>query len=275
MLTQWHADFFTALQLSECRVENVAQGHHLTICIPVQKVSCMKESWQEIFMHGNDLSMHENDTFMYMNDIFMHENDISIYENKHFAPTICMDEDSIRKQFWGNFILMHGNFIFMQEKSDFHEYYIPATILPWMKLFVRIAINNTLREGDPFLSLTNIVSFHVIGFIKWHMQPYNVAKLSSLWQKWGLYWFLSIPVLRLLSSKAQDGNVFWKLCITCHDRIHWIALTKYSQMSTSTRVPGFQSFRCYFHHFVLTEYANSSIPSQFVHGGRFHINFII
>ena len=51
---------------------------------------------------------------------------------------------------------------------------------------------------------------------------------------------LTLPMLRLLSSKVQGRNDFRKSFEPCHAGIHWIALTEYSQMSTN--LPGFQSF---------------------------------
>ena len=42
------------------------------------------------------------------------------------------------------------------------------------------------------------------------------------------------------SSKAQGGKDFRKSNKPCHDGIHWIALTEYSQISTHPA--GFQSF---------------------------------
>ena len=55
---------------------------------------------------------------------------------------------------------------------------------------------------------------------------------------------LTLTMLRLLSSKAQECKDFWKTSKPCHVGIHWIALTEYSQMST--HVPGFQSFHSFF-----------------------------
>ena len=49
----------------------------------------------------------------------------------------------------------------------------------------------------------------------------------------------TLPILRLLSSKAQGRKDFWKPSKHCYVGIHWIALTEYSQMSTN--MPGFQS----------------------------------
>ena len=51
---------------------------------------------------------------------------------------------------------------------------------------------------------------------------------------------LSLPMLRLPSSKAQERYVFWNPFKPCHVGIHWIALTEHSQMST--HMPGFQWF---------------------------------
>ena len=58
---------------------------------------------------------------------------------------------------------------------------------------------------------------------------------------------LTIPMLRLLSSKAQERKYFWKLSKPCQIGIHWKALTEHSQKST--HVPGFQSI--YFSFFAL------------------------
>ena len=55
-----------------------------------------------------------------------------------------------------------------------------------------------------------------------------------------LPFFLTLPMLRLLSSKAHGCKYLWKPSKPCHVGIHWIALTEYSQMST--HMPGFQSF---------------------------------
>ena len=49
---------------------------------------------------------------------------------------------------------------------------------------------------------------------------------------------LTLPMLRLLSSKEQGCKDFWKPSKPCQVGIHWIALAEYSQMST--HLPGFQ-----------------------------------
>ena len=51
---------------------------------------------------------------------------------------------------------------------------------------------------------------------------------------------LTLPMLKLLSAKAQERKYFRKTSKLCHVGIHWIALTEHSQMST--HMPGFQSF---------------------------------
>ena len=51
---------------------------------------------------------------------------------------------------------------------------------------------------------------------------------------------ITLPMLRLPSSKAQGHKDFWKPSKPCLVGIHWKALAEYSQMST--HVPGFQSF---------------------------------
>ena len=59
---------------------------------------------------------------------------------------------------------------------------------------------------------------------------------------------LTLPMLKLLSSKAKGCKDFGKPSKTCHVGIHWKALTEYSQMSTN--IPGFQSFFQFFASFL-------------------------
>ena len=51
---------------------------------------------------------------------------------------------------------------------------------------------------------------------------------------------LTLPMLRLLSSKAQEHKFFWKPSKPCRVGIHGKALTEYFHMST--HLPGFRSF---------------------------------
>ena len=53
--------------------------------------------------------------------------------------------------------------------------------------------------------------------------------------------FKTLPMLRLLSSKAQGFKKFWKTYKPCHVGFHWIALPEYSRMSTHMH-HAFQSF---------------------------------
>ena len=62
---------------------------------------------------------------------------------------------------------------------------------------------------------------------------------------------LTLPMLRLLLSKAQRCKDFRKPSKPCCVGIHWIALAKFSEMST--RVPGFQSFFSFLNHFALAK----------------------
>ena len=48
---------------------------------------------------------------------------------------------------------------------------------------------------------------------------------------------LTLPMLRLLSFKAQWRNYFWKPYKPCHIGLHWIALA--DECLVSTHVPGF------------------------------------
>ena len=68
---------------------------------------------------------------------------------------------------------------------------------------------------------------------------------------------LTLPMLRLLSSKSQGHRDFWKPCKLCRGAIHWIALTEYFQMSTHS--PGFPSFFRFLRHFIMAKLATSTI----------------
>ena len=63
----------------------------------------------------------------------------------------------------------------------------------------------------------------------------------------GMLPLLTLPMLRLLSFEAQE--YFWKLSKPCHVGINWIALAKYSRMST--HLPGFQSYFRIFESFCI------------------------
>ena len=62
---------------------------------------------------------------------------------------------------------------------------------------------------------------------------------------------LTLPIPRILSSKAQKLKDFLNLSKPCHVGIHWKALAEYSQMSTMCQ--GFSSFSGFFNHFVLAK----------------------
>ena len=97
---------------------------------------------------------------------------------------------------------------------------------------------------------------------RWFLKPFvrdngkcRKHSHSQDFKIWGF--FLTLPMLRLLSFKAQGCKDFWKSLKPCHVGIHWKALSEYSQMSTY--VPRFPSFSGFLHHFVLAKWATSSI----------------
>ena len=67
---------------------------------------------------------------------------------------------------------------------------------------------------------------------------------------------LTLPMLRLLSSKAQGCKDLRKPSKPCLVGTHWKALAECSHMST--HLPGFRSFSGFLHHFVLAKLAISS-----------------
>ena len=61
--------------------------------------------------------------------------------------------------------------------------------------------------------------------------------------------FWTLPMLRLLSSKAQGRKVLWNPSKPCYVGIHWKALALNSQMST--HLQGFSSFSMIFASFCI------------------------
>ena len=102
-------------------------------------------------------------------------------------------------------------------------------------------------QGLTTLSITHVIEryLRIHNYEKWLLKPW-------------LHFYLTLPMLRLHSSKAQKCKYFWKPYKPCHGGIYEKALAEYSQMST--HLPGFQSFFSFFlHHCVLAKLATSSI----------------
>ena len=83
----------------------------------------------------------------------------------------------------------------------------------------------------------------------------------TLLLKWKVYMiFLTLPMLRLLSSEAQGRKDFWEPSKPCLVGIHLRALAEPSQMSI--HLPGFRSF--FLPHFVLAKLASSSLRVKWI-----------
>ena len=91
--------------------------------------------------------------------------------------------------------------------------------------------------------------------ITWYER--QIAKLAKAGKVRIFSLILTLPMLRLLSSKAQGCKDFWKPYKPCHVGIHLIALAEYYQMNTHCQ--GFCRFSGFLHHFVLAKLATSSI----------------
>ena len=76
---------FSKRQVSEERLESYLDL--LQVCFPARKVSCMKKSYYENFIHENLISMYEN-------EISIHENENSTHEI--FMPRFFMYETFVR-----------------------------------------------------------------------------------------------------------------------------------------------------------------------------------
>ena len=107
-------------------------------------------------------------------------------------------------------------------------------------------------ETPNYYSMDYLIIAH-IKLIFMHEPFYNIAfgirpvtNIGNENQTAASHNSLTLPMLRLLSSKGQGGKDFWKTLKPCHVVIHCIALAEYSQMST--HMPWFQSF---FRFFVL------------------------
>ena len=80
---------------------------------------------------------------------------------------------------------------------------------------------------------------------KWVIIWKYSVRVTMNTNKTGFRWFsIILPMLRILSSKAQGLKVFWKPFKPCCVGIHWVVLAEFSQMST--HLAGFQSFFRFF-----------------------------
>ena len=95
--------------------------------------------------------------------------------------------------------------------------------------FTKYLKESCVLDFDPHFSFKYFLK---IASVKGISQIESVAVLDPSGMKG-----LSLPVLRLLSSKAQGNKEFKNISKPCHVGIHSIAITQYSQMST--HVPGF------------------------------------
>ena len=93
-----------------------------------------------------------------------------------------------------------------------------------------------------------------------HLQPAAFPALQLLplwWNNQKVAWAstigpianLTLPMLRLLSSKAQKRKILWKPWKPCHFGIHLKALVECFQMST--HLPGYQLFSSFFASFCI------------------------
>ena len=79
----------------------------------------------------------------------------------------------------------------------------------------------------------------LLGELGLNIFPSNIFKIC----------FLTLLMLRLLSSKAQGRKYFQKPSKPCHVGIHWKALAEDFHMST--HLPGFRSFFRFFASFCI------------------------
>ena len=77
-----------------------------------------------------------------------------------------------------------------------------------------------------------------------------------------LAWPLTLPMLRLLSSKTQGHKYCWKLFKPCHVVIHWVYLLR-STLSWSPMCQGFNHFSVFLYHFVRAKLATSSMRANY------------
>ena len=140
-----------------------------------------------------------------------------------------------------------------KKRVKIHFYLVRNNHNWYTTLFYR-NIHNLIEDVSEILDTPSkrTLWFHIIPILAHHHREFcrrqlafpQVTRHSKLQQYSLIRVLLTLPMLRLLSSKAQGSNVFWKPFKPCHVGIHWIALTECSHMST--HVPGFQTFFIFF-----------------------------
>ena len=91
---------------------------------------------------------------------------------------------------------------------------------------------------------------------KWQFLRFLIPYENHTEHSSNLFWIyalflLTLWMLRLLSSKAEELKRFWKSSKPCHVGIHLKALAEYSQMST--HLPGFWSFSRFFASYCISQ----------------------
>ena len=127
----------------------------------------------------------------------------------------------------------------------FMTFHMPQPIVKFGKVLQGVMSNRTLPTTLLQTFCKIILSFQVI--IKSVKGPDdNFMSISNA---------LTLPMLRLLSYKAQGCKDFCKPSKPCHAGIHWKALAEYFQMST--HMPVFWSFSRFF-----ASFCNDQISHQ-------------
>ena len=110
-----------------------------------------------------------------------------------------------------------------------------------------VEVESTLvkRSFNPFMPIAAKTAFVDISLIKAFFKNFLKEKRWSetnlhLYFKWFSNLWLTLPMLRLLSTKTKGSKDFWKPSKPCCVGTHWISLTEYSQMST--HLPGFRPY---------------------------------
>ena len=104
-------------------------------------------------------------------------------------------------------------------------------------------------------AVTVIQNGHPLTYWSTHKLNHNLINMIGIHGSISIK--LTLLILMLSSSRAQECKGFRKPIKLCHVSIHWIGLAGNSKMST--HVPRLQSFISIFHHFPFAKLAISCI----------------
>ena len=143
-----------------------------------------------------------------------------------FTPRVYSLSDLYLQRFW-TFYEWKWRYI----NANYYYYLLLCAYLDDQAIFQKLSEWKLLVEIGLIIAFLKFSNTTLVDELSWKLSDHKHTLVVN---------GLTLPMLRLLSSKAQGHKDFRNTSKPCHVGIHWKALAKYFQMST--HMPGFWSF---------------------------------